>query len=286
MAVAPHARSLRGLESAGVLQVAACWSPSEARRRAFAAATGFPVCNTLDAIVQDRSIDAALVLTPPNARQALVEPLAQAGKHILSEKPLERTTAAAEHLVAVCEAAQVKLGVVLQQRFRPASLRLRHVLLEDALGDPAVIQLAVPWWRPQSYYDEPGRGTLARDGGGVLISQAIHTLDLMLSLAGPVASVAAVGGTSALHRMETEDTGGRRAALRQWRLRQHVRLHRVLSRHGRDAVPWPARAAPRRSPPGLCMSPGMMGGPSSMRATHRPAAGPTRWHSRTMPTVR
>jgi UDP-N-acetyl-2-amino-2-deoxyglucuronate dehydrogenase len=208
MAVAPHARSLIDLEASGLVQVAAAWSPSEARRRAFAAAYPFPICDTLDAIVQDRSIDAALVLTPPNARQALVETLAQAGKHILSEKPLGRTTRTAEHLVSVCEAAGVTLGVVLQHRFRPASLRLRALLAEAALGDPAVIQLAMPWWRPQRYYDEPGRGTLARDGGGVLISQAIHALDLMLSLTGPVSAVAAVAGTSALHRMETEDSVG------------------------------------------------------------------------------
>ena len=65
-----------------------------------------------------------------------------------------------------------------------------------------------PWWRPQSYYDEPGRGTLARDGGGVLITQAIHTLDLMLSLTGPVAEVAALCGTTRVHRMETEDFAG------------------------------------------------------------------------------
>ncbi|MGC1301630.1 MAG: Gfo/Idh/MocA family oxidoreductase, partial [Caulobacteraceae bacterium] len=66
----------------------------------------------------------------------------------------------------------------------------------------------VPWWRPQSYYDVPGRGTLGRDGGGVLISQAIHSLDLMLALAGPVSAVAAIAGTSRMHRMETEDTVG------------------------------------------------------------------------------
>jgi predicted dehydrogenase len=66
----------------------------------------------------------------------------------------------------------------------------------------------VPWWREQSYYDQPGRGTYARDGGGVLISQAIHTLDLMLSITGPVAEVAAVAGTTFLHRMEAEDFAG------------------------------------------------------------------------------
>src|SRR5690606_38963123 len=71
-----------------------------------------------------------------------------------------------------------------------------------------VVQLSVPWWRPQSYYEEPGRGTLAQDGGGVLLTQAIHSLDLMLSLAGPVESVAAIATTTGMHQMETEDFVG------------------------------------------------------------------------------
>lgn len=149
--------------------------------------------------------EAVLLLTPPDARAELVERCAAAGRHILMEKPVERTTAAATRLVERCEAAGVTLGIVFQLRFRESSERLRRLLADGALGEPAVVDLAVPWWRPQAYYDAPGRGTLARDGGGVLLTQAIHSLDLMLSLLGPVAEVAAVAGTSRLHRMEAED---------------------------------------------------------------------------------
>ncbi len=76
------------------------------------------------------------------------------------------------------------------------------------------MRASVPWWREQAYYDEPGRGTYERDGGGVLISQAIHTLDLMLSLTGPVAQVQAVAATTRFHEMESEDfvAGGMRFA--------------------------------------------------------------------------
>lgn len=80
-----------------------------------------------------------------------------------------------------------------------------ELLSQGGLGRIAVANVSVPWWRPQSYYDQPGRGTLERDGGGVLITQAIHTLDLFLSLAGAVDEVSAFAGTTALHRMETED---------------------------------------------------------------------------------
>ena len=65
--------------------------------------------------------------------------------------------------------------------------------------------MLVPWWRPQSYYDEPGRGTMARDGGGVLLTQGIHTLDLLLSLAGDIRKVSSYVATTRVHRMETED---------------------------------------------------------------------------------
>jgi predicted dehydrogenase len=99
----------------------------------------------------------------------------------------------------------VTLGVVLQHRFRPASLAMSDLLAIGRLGDIVSASACVQNWRPQSYYDQPGRGTKARDGGGVLLTQAIHTLDLMISLAGLPVEVSAYAATSAVHRMETED---------------------------------------------------------------------------------
>jgi predicted dehydrogenase len=157
-------------------------------------------------IVQDRSIDAVLVLTPPNAHLDLVRQLAAAGKHILLEKPLAGTLADAEAVVDSCARAGVTLAVVFQHRFRSAARVLAERIAGGVLGSLANAAVSVRWWRPQSYYDEPGRGTLARDGGGVLLTQAIHTLDLFLSLTPPVAEVVAFSATSVLHRMETEDS--------------------------------------------------------------------------------
>jgi predicted dehydrogenase len=206
MAVRPHARSL--LDLADRVEVAHAFSRSEERRRAFAAKFRFPLTGDLRRILDDRSVQAVLLLTPPNTHLELVETFAAAGKHILLEKPLERSNARARRLVEAAEAAGVSLGVVLQYRFRAASEHLRGLIAAGALGELAAVHVTCPWWRPQGYYDQPGRGTLERDGGGVLITQAIHTLDLMLSLAGPVAEVAAIAGTTALHRMETEDFVG------------------------------------------------------------------------------
>jgi predicted dehydrogenase len=206
MAVGPHAKSLLDLRDR--VEVAYAFSRSAARRRAFAARFDFPLTGDLDRIIDDASVNAVMILTPPNSHLELVQRCAAAGKHILLEKPLERSTERALRLVEAAETADVKLGVVFQHRFREASEHLRRLLERGALGDLVAVNVISPWWRPQSYYDEPGRGTLARDGGGVLITQAIHTLDLTLSLAGPVAEVAAITGTTALHRMETEDFVG------------------------------------------------------------------------------
>ncbi|WP_108483115.1 Gfo/Idh/MocA family protein [Oceaniglobus ichthyenteri] len=148
-------------------------------------------------------VDFVIVTTPPNARVDIVAELAAAGRPILMEKPVERSLAAATALVDICETAGVPLGIMLQHRARPVVGDLRRMLPE--LGALRMVEVHVPWWRPQTYYDQPGRGSYARDGGGVLISQAIHTLDLMLSLTGPVAQVTAMAATTGFHTMEAED---------------------------------------------------------------------------------
>jgi len=203
MAAAPHARS--ALDLADRVEVAFAFSPSAARRAKFAAQFPFPLCDRLETILEDRSIGAIALLTPPNTHLELVERCAAAGKHILLEKPLEITTARAQEMVSACRRAGIKLGVVLQHRHKPAAERLSQVLREGALGALVGASAIIRLWRPQSYYDEPGRGTKARDGGGVLLTQAIHTLDVLLWLVGDAAEVNAYAATTAVHRMECED---------------------------------------------------------------------------------
>ncbi len=200
MAVTPHAKSLVDL---GVAVVA--FSPTAARRAAFAAKFPFPTTADIEELVADSSIGAVGILTPPNTHLELVEKFAAAGKHILLEKPLDITTARAQAIVAAGEKAGITIAVMLQHRFKPAAEKLAALLASGRLGRIVSCSTRIPWWRPQSYYDEPGRGTLARDGGGVLITQGIHVLDLMLSLAGPVAEVCGFATTTPVHRMETED---------------------------------------------------------------------------------
>jgi predicted dehydrogenase len=197
MAVTPHAKSLLDLKHR--VEVAYAFSPTKERRIRFGERFPFPQADRLETILEDGSVDAVLVLTPPNTHLELVSRIAAAGKHVLLEKPLEVSTARAEELVRA--AGRVKLGVVLQHRFRPAAEKLRTVDLGKIVSASALI----PVWRPQSYYDQPGRGTKARDGGGVLLTQGIHTLDLLLSFAGEAAEVRSFSTTTPVHRMETED---------------------------------------------------------------------------------
>ncbi len=160
---------------------------------------------SIEEAARDGDVDFAIIATPPNARADIVGPLAKAGKHILLEKPVARNTREAADLVALCRDAGVTLGIIFQHRMRAASQKARELVASGTLGELGLCEISVPWWRTQAYYDEPGRGTLARDGGGVLISQAIHTIDLALSLAGPVARVQAMAATTRFHKMETED---------------------------------------------------------------------------------
>jgi len=199
----PHARSL--LDLAGRVEIRHAASRSAERTRAFAQRFAFPTTTDIDAVIADPGIRAVFVLTPPNAHLEVAERCLRSGKAVLVEKPLDVSLDRAERLVAAARRAERTLGVVLQHRFRPASLRLREILAAGRLGRVEAASMTVPWWRPQSYYDEPGRGTVSRDGGGVLLTQAIHTLDLFRSLLGVSEVTAAQVTTTGLHTMETED---------------------------------------------------------------------------------
>lgn len=203
LAAEPHARSLVELQDK--VRVKYAVSRSFRRTEAFASRYPFPVGTDVQAAISDPEVDLVILLTPPDTHLALCELAFSHGKHVLVEKPLEVSLERAERLVSDAERAGVYLGVVLQHRFRRGALCLGQRLKEGALGEVQAASLAMPWWRPQSYYDEPGRGSLARDGGGVLMTQAIHLLDLARSLLAPVNVRASHATTTSLHDMETED---------------------------------------------------------------------------------
>ncbi len=203
MALKPHLQSLEQL--ADRVEIAACFTPSADRRKSFAAANTHPVVDSLERILSDRSIDIVLLLTPPMSHLDLVGRCAAAGKHVLLEKPTDVTSERGQAAVDAMRKAGRAFAVMLQHRFREASSKLAQAVKADELGELVSGSAAIRWWRPPEYFAHPGRGMKSRDGGGVLITQAIHTLDLFQSFTGPIAKVAALTRTSPLRKIDTED---------------------------------------------------------------------------------
>jgi predicted dehydrogenase len=203
LALKPHALALRDL--AAKVDVIGGFAPSSARRADFAATWQWPVVDSLRALCDDPRIDALLILTPPRTHTELAVAAARAGKHVLLEKPVAVDLAEATALVDAVEHCDRTLAIMFQHRFRPGARALRELLRPHALGDLVSVSTSIRWWRSPEYFAQAGRGMMARDGGGVLLTQAIHTLDLLLDLVGPARQVMASCRTSPLRAIDTED---------------------------------------------------------------------------------
>lgn len=199
----PHLRSLQDLAERIDLRYAVTRHPHPDRIRPY---TGpVRVISALDEALRDPQIQAVIVATPPATHLAICQQCFAAGKHVLLEKPLELDQQRSAQLVEAAQQSGLHLGVVLQHRFREASVVLQQLITQGRLGEVQAASVRVPWWRSQAYYNELGRGTLARDGGGVLLTQAIHTLNLFQALVGVQSVKAATVRQTRLHQMETED---------------------------------------------------------------------------------
>jgi predicted dehydrogenase len=202
-AAQPHAKSLVDLAS----QVDVIWAVGRhvERGHRFIQQYPFPFTTEIMDALTDPRVNAVFVLTPPNTHLEISSLAFGAGKHVLLEKPLDITITRGEKIIAAARAANRRLGIVLQHRFRPASVRLKQLLKNHELGEVEAASLSVPWWRPQSYYDEAGRGRFDRDGGGVLLTQAIHAVDLFRDLLGVKTISLSRVKTTSIHAMESED---------------------------------------------------------------------------------
>ena len=199
----PHLRSLHDLRASIDLRHAVARRPAQADMGPF---TGLLTpTSDLQAALADPLVQAVIVATPPSSHLEIASQCFASGKHVLLEKPLDISLARAQAIVELARTKKLRLGVVLQFRFKPGSITLADTLNEGRLGAIQAASVRVPWWRPQSYYDQAGRGTMARDGGGVLLTQAIHAIDLFRSLVGVSSVVAAQTRRTSVHTMETED---------------------------------------------------------------------------------
>ncbi|MGH2616801.1 MAG: Gfo/Idh/MocA family protein, partial [Thermomicrobiales bacterium] len=166
---------------------------------------GVPCCTVADVLADD-SIDAVCICTPSGDHAAQAIAAARAGKHVLVEKPIALRLAEADAMIAACDRAGVHLGVVLQRRFDPIYRSVHAAITAGDLGDLSLGVVVIPYHRPQSYYETAEwRGTWALDGGGVLMNQGIHLVDLLVWFMGDPTAIQARAAT--LHReIEVEDT--------------------------------------------------------------------------------
>ncbi|QBD82512.1 Gfo/Idh/MocA family oxidoreductase [Ktedonosporobacter rubrisoli] len=161
--------------------------------------------NDIQEMLKREQLDIVTVCTPSGQHGEHACQVMRSGRHVVVEKPMEIKRTAIEEMLHVQNETGVKLAVISQHRFDPASRQVYDLVQEQALGKLVLGNAIIPWWRSQAYYDSGAwRGTWELDGGGVLMNQSIHSIDLLQWFMGPVKSIVAYTDTLA-HRMETED---------------------------------------------------------------------------------
>jgi predicted dehydrogenase len=199
---ATHLEAISELPNARLVAV---HDADPARAQAFGGRAGCAVEPSLDALLARDDIDVVSVCVPSGLHARIGIRAARAGKHLVIEKPIDTSLAAADALIAAVGEAGVAMTVISQHRFDPGVIELRELIDAGALGRLLVGEAATKWYRSQGYYDSGDwRGTWAMDGGA-LLNQGVHYADMLLWMMGPAAEVTAVAATQA-HEMEAEDT--------------------------------------------------------------------------------
>ncbi|HTH01360.1 MAG TPA: Gfo/Idh/MocA family oxidoreductase [Vicinamibacterales bacterium] len=200
-----HARAALGIP--GVEIVAVCGTNREKAER-MAAKYGGTAYDNLNRFLDHRPLDIVAIGTPSGVHAEQAVAAIERGLHVLCEKPLDVTTKKVDSVIAAAERKGVKVGVFFQDRLKPDIASMKQTIVSGKLGKPIFIAGHVRWYRPPEYYaTSKWRGSWALDGGGALMNQAIHTVDVLQWLFGPVARVAGRTATL-LHSIKTEDTAG------------------------------------------------------------------------------
>jgi len=172
----------------------------------FAEQNGCKAYHDLDQMLADPQIDVVTVGTPSGAHAEPAIAAARAGKHVVVEKPLEITLRRCDRIIDECEKAGVVLSTIFPSRFHESSIEMKRAIDAGRFGRLTVGDAYVKWYRTQQYYDSGAwRGTWQLDGGGALMNQAIHSVDLLTWLMGPVTQVSAQTATLAHQRIDVED---------------------------------------------------------------------------------
>lgn len=200
-----HAEAVRQLPNAEL--VAIC-DEVPGRAEQFASTLGCAGVADLAGFMARKDIDVVTVATPSGTHSDIAVAAAENGKHCILEKPLDVTLPKIDRAIAAHEKAGTRLGGIFNYRYMPSALLLKRAVDEGRFGRMTFGMAYGPWWRDQAYYDQGGwRGTVKLDGGGALMNQGIHTIDLLQWLMGPVKRVTAFTRCLAHERIEVEDTG-------------------------------------------------------------------------------
>jgi len=198
-----HARAARAIPGVEISAIQGTNSEKIARLCREHGGTSY---QDFDAFLKHRPMDLVLIGSPSGLHATQGIAAARQGLHVLTEKPIEINTARADALIEAAKKSNVQLGVIFQDRMKPHIRQLKNWIDQGLLGRPLMVDARVKWYRPPEYYaNSRWRGTLALDGGGALINQGVHTVDLLLWLLGDVVRVQARTGTL-LHKIEAEDS--------------------------------------------------------------------------------
>ena len=182
-----------------------CTDIYEPSGRKFAAQYGCEFVPSYETLCRHPQVDYVDVCTFPDFRLQPIEICAQSGKHVQVQKPVSTDLETARKMIETARKGGILLGVVSQHRFDDASLFLAKALAAGRLGKLLQCDCYVKWYRSPEYYSRPIKGSWKTEGGGALMNQAIHQVDLLRWLAGPVQSVTGEWQLGARHRIESED---------------------------------------------------------------------------------
>ncbi|MFN4259206.1 MAG: Gfo/Idh/MocA family protein [Gemmataceae bacterium] len=161
----------------------------------------------LGQVLVRKDVHMVIITTPSGAHMEPAVAAAEAGKHVVVEKPLEITLERCDRIIEACAKNRVQLCTIFPSRFGDANMELKKAVAAKRFGRLTLGETTCKWWRSQAYYDEGGwKGTKALDGGGALMNQAIHNIDLLLWMMGPATHITGFTATLAHERIEVEDT--------------------------------------------------------------------------------
>lgn len=201
---AHHAKSIQELENCELIAVC---SSTAARAAEASNKFGVRAYSDIDELLSREDIDVLSICTKSSDHMKPIIAAAMAGKHVITEKPLEVSLERADRIISVCRSQGVKLGVFFQNRFNPSYIRLKEAVRQGLLGNLIMGNAYIKWYRDESYYNSSNwKGTMEGDGGAALINQGIHTIDLLMDIMPEVESVYGQVRTL-VHDIEGEDLG-------------------------------------------------------------------------------